>query len=185
LPDETVFTPDARWDAACAREDWRNAGVDAHAPPDATPGQTLNGTLRLTTNYDQLPVIDAGVSALIVKSTFSLDPAVVDFGSVVAGKSTLVRVTVHNLGSAALDIVEPTSQVQAPFVFHDWARQGEDCCSPEPIPPGGSALCTVSFSPSAAGDFSASIELSPFGGPVAASCGPLQTLELHGSATVP
>jgi hypothetical protein len=63
------------------------------------------------------------------------------------------------------------------------ARHGEDGPSDPPIPPGGSNLIMILFSPTTAGDFSATLELTPFDGAVPAACG--STLQLHGSGIEP
>ena len=185
LGSDPVFSPSIPDSSACAGFGFTSAGVYVRFPALAAPGQTATGTLQVTTTYAALGEIEAQVSAVLVASQFTLDSTSVEFGSTPVGQGVLVRVTVHNLGLAPLEVLGPTAPLQAPFRYIDWGVHGEDPPPLQPIPPGDSAEIKFWFYPTAPGDFSAEVELSPSNGDLPAACGSAQTLTLHGTATPP
>jgi hypothetical protein len=181
--DDGVFTPTMPQFSACPGFGFTEAGVYAQFPSGSEPGESATGTLRIVTSYAPIGVIDADVTATLIASDFTLDPTVLDFGSVLAGQVVTLHVTVHNNAAAPLEKLVPSGPQYEPFSYRDWVIHGEDTPPTVPIPPGGSQQITISFSPSTPGNFSSTLELSPFDPGVPATCGTPQTLALHGVAT--
>jgi hypothetical protein len=133
-----------------------------------------NGALALTpVRFD--------VNAELVETRFSLEPGQVDFGTVAIGHSASATVTVTNLGTAPLSVLEPQTAVNAPFRYVDWAPRGEDQFVIPSVPPGGKQTITIYFEPTVSGDYSAGLELTSFPGTGPPECGAPQPLALHGS----
>lgn len=182
VPATATLTPNPSFASACAGYPPRGAEVVVRFPDDATPGQSAHGTLVIDTTDPAITPLSFDVNAELVETRFSLDPGKIDFGAVAIGQSASAQVTVTNLGTAPLTLVEPQASVNAPFRYVDWAPRGEDQFVVPTVPPGGKQTITVYFEPKASGDFSAELELSPIPAPGPPECGAPQPLALHGSA---
>jgi hypothetical protein len=182
LPANGALMPDPRSGSACAGYGPTGAGVVVRFPDDATPGEMARGTLVIDTTDPALTPVRFDVNAELVETRFSLDPGQVDFGTVAMGHSGSATVSVTNLGTAPLSVLEPQTAVDAPFRYVDWAPHGEDQFEIPTVPPGGKQTLTIYFEPTATGDYSAGLELTPFPGAGPPECGARQSLALHGSA---
>jgi hypothetical protein len=182
VPANGALMPDPPSGSACAGYGPTDAGVVVRFPDDATPGEMARGTLVIDTTVSALTPVRFDVNAELVETRFSLDPAQVDFGTVAIGQSVSATVTVTNLGSAPLSVLEPQAAVNAPFRYVDWAPRGEDQFVIPTVPPGGKQKITVYFEPTARGNYATGLELTSFPGADPPECGAPQPLALHGSA---
>jgi len=182
VPANAALTPDPPSGSACAGYGPTGAGILVIFPDDATPGRTARGTLVIDTTVPALTPVRFDVNAELVETRFSLEPGQVDFSTVAIGQSASATVTVTNLGTAPLSVLEPQAAVNAPFRYVDWAPRGEDQFVIPTVPPGGKETITVYFEPKASGDYSAELELTPFHNAGPPECGAPQHLALHGSA---
>ena len=93
------------------------------------------------------------VQAAQAASDVTTDPTNVNYGSISAGASKLVPITVSNSGDTDLTISSVSISGTNPGQFHE----SDDCSSP--IAPGASCQIDATFAPTAAGSYSAQVSI--------------------------
>jgi hypothetical protein len=182
VPSNGFFFAEQSQGIACPGFAAELLSIGVRAPDTAVPGDTLDGTVRVTTNYGLL-LVETPLRAVVVPTAFSVDKRALDFGSLPVGSALGIGIVIHNDGTAPLMPIHPTVAESAPFVFVDWGIHGEDAPPAPAVAPGESVVAHVVFTPAVAGKYDADWELTPFWTPPGAGCGQTARLTLHAVAT--
>jgi len=112
---------------------------------------SVSGSVAVNSNATSSPSTVA-LTGTGVQAQIAVLPQSIDFGSLTAGVTNTQTVKISNPGTADLTLSQAVLTGSA-FTFSGIA-------TPFTIAPGGSYLCTVSFSPAAAGTYSGSLNFT-------------------------
>jgi hypothetical protein len=181
------FTPDPTTGSACpgfVLLGTGACGVTVAPPPGAVPGDSDEGTLTVVTSDPSIGPITAHVRATVVATSFRVAPSTLDFGTVTAGQSASIAVTVVNTGTVPI-LLSPAPTPTPPFSVQYWGPHSEDSFTIPELAPGQSGeMLTFVFSPKVAGMASLDLDLTPFptDQSVPPACGSLVHLSLKGDS---
>jgi hypothetical protein len=133
-----------------------------------TTAGAASGSIVITSNATN-PTLTITLSGTGTQGGLSANPASISFGSVIAGASASVPVTLTNTGTANVAI-SAHSITGTGFTLTGWS-------APASLTPGQTTTFTVTFAPSASGNFTGSVSI------VSNAAGSPLAISLSGSGT--
>ena len=149
----------------------------------ALPGSTFSTTLRITLQGPSQPGYTFPLRVTTAPIDFTLDPAVIDFGTVYLGTAAQASVTVTNaLDGAPFENLYATQPQQGTFSLFASGMTGTS------LQPGDSQpMLQAYLNAQTLGTFETTFLVSPFlpGVPIDPSCGVIRTLTMRAQVVAP